>query len=104
MKQIHKPLQLHKISFRNFLSDFKDENSEYKYMKPAKEMNSFNMNVMHTSIADIEEYNQHLSDNIRADFWGLICSFHGDLKTSMSENVEQTFDKDFYLNTTQGWN
>ena len=40
-------------------------------MKLAKEIISYNMNVMHISIADIEEYNQHLSDNIRADFLGL---------------------------------
>ena len=66
-------------------------------MKLAKEMISFNKNVMHVSIADIEVYNQHLSDNIRADVLGMISSFHSDLKTFMSENVEQTFDQDFYL-------
>ena len=66
-------------------------------MKLAKEMISYNKNVMHVSIGDIEEYNQHLSDNIRADFLGMISSFHSDLKTFMSENVEQTFDQDFYL-------
>ena len=86
-----------KISFRNFLSDFKDENNEYKYVKLAKDMISYNMNVMHISIADIKQYNQHLSENIQADYLGMISSFHSDLKTFMSENVEQTFGKDFYL-------
>ena len=66
-------------------------------MKLAKEMISYKMNVMQISIADIEQYNQHLSDNIRADFLGMIASFHSDLKTFMSENVEQTFEQDFYL-------
>ena len=52
---------------------------------------------MHISIADIEQYNPHLSENIWADYLGMISSFHIDLKTFMSENVEHTFGKDFYL-------
>ena len=86
-----------RISFKNFLSDFKDENDELKYVKQAKKMISYNRNVMHIPIGDIEEYNQHLSEKIRADCVSLVSSFHSDLKTFMSENVEQTFDQDFYL-------
>ena len=86
-----------KISFRNFLSDFKDKNDEQKYVKLAREMISYNQNVMHIPISDIEEYNQHLSEKIRADCVSMVSSFHSDLKTFMSENVVQTFGKDFYL-------
>ena len=82
-----------KISFRNF----KDENDELKYVKQAKEMISYNRNVMHIPIGDIEEYNQHLSEKIQADCVSLVSSFHSDLKTFMSENVEQTFGQEFYL-------
>ena len=85
------------ISFRNFLSDFKDENNEQKYVKQAREMISYNRNVMHISIGDLERYNQHLSEIIRADYMGLVSSFHSDLKAFMEENVEQTFGQEFYL-------
>ena len=60
-------------------------------------MISYNMNVMHISSADIEEYDHYLGENIRTDFVGLIFSFHSGHKTFMSENVEQTFGKEFYL-------
>ena len=52
--------------------------------------------MMHISIADIEQYNPHLSENIWADYLGMISSFHIDLKTFMSENVEHTFGKPEY--------
>ena len=41
-----------RISFKNFLSDYKDENDDVKYLKMGREMVIYNRNVMHISIQD----------------------------------------------------
>ena len=60
-------------------------------------MVQFNGNMMHIAIGDLEEYNQHLSDRIRQDYLDLYSELTSDLKVFMKENLEQTFDRDFYI-------
>ena len=86
-----------RISFRNFLSDFKDKNNEVKYLKLAKEMKIYKGNVLHISIDDIHAFNQHLSESIRNDHLGLFSSLCSELKTFMKEEVGDTSGRDTYL-------
>ena len=81
-----------RISFRN--SDFKDENNEVKYLKLAKELKVYHVNVMHISIDDLHAFNLNLSENIRNDYLGLFSSLCSELKTFMKEEVGDTSGRD----------
>ena len=70
---------------------------DVKYLKMGREMAIYNRNVMHISLQDTHEYNQHLSEQIRNGDLDLYASLSSDFQTFMEENVEKTFGRDFYL-------
>jgi hypothetical protein len=85
------------ISFRNFLDDFKSEDGDLKYLKQAKEMVSFQGNVLHIDMKDMHKHNQFLSERVRNDYHGVFSSFTSGLRTFLAENIDGTRGKEYYL-------
>ena len=75
------------------------ENDELKFVKLANEMVKFSRNVMHISLEDIRNFNQHLSEEVRNGDLDVFASLSRELTTFFSENFEEReiFGKDFYL-------
>jgi hypothetical protein len=85
-------------SFRNFLEVYR-EKDELMFLKLANEMVQFSRNVMHMSLDDIRNFNQHLSEEVRNGDLDVYSSLSIELTKFFSENFEEReiFGKDFYL-------
>ena len=79
------------------MEDFLDEEGELKYIKLAREMNTFNRNMMHVSVKDMEKHNQFLSEKVKSDYMFVFPSLNAAFRTFMQENVEKSSGRDFYL-------
>ena len=75
------------------------EKDELKFLKLATEMVKFSRNVMHISLDDIRNFNQHLSEVVRNGDLDVYSSLSIELTKFFSENFEEReiFGKDFYL-------
>ena len=75
------------------------EKDELKFVKQANEMVKFSRNVMHISLDDIRNFNQHLSEEVRKGDLEVFSSLSRELTKFFSENFEEReiFGKDFYL-------
>ena len=66
-------------------------------MKIAKEMVTFNKNVMNVSLKDIHKHSQVLSEKVKNDYYGIYSSFSSAFRTFMAENVDSTSGREYYL-------